>query len=101
MPDDRGVLSIVERDKCAAWFEEMGRGSVECPICKTSKWNIEDHLVKTHILIPGRRRVEGGPMDWFFLVCCQKCSHTMFENAVDSNIIPPKSPSNPSRNSQK
>jgi hypothetical protein len=88
MPDDRGILSSEEREKCAAWFLEHGSGSVQCPICKTSQWEIEDHLIKTHVLIPGRRSIEGVPMYSFFMVCCQKCRHTLFVNAVDAQIIP-------------
>ena len=87
MPDAKGFLSAEEREKCAAWFKEHSSGKAECPICKTDQWDIEDHLVKTHILIPGQRSIEGVPMYSFFIVCCRKCRHTIFINAVDSQII--------------
>jgi hypothetical protein len=94
MPDEQGLLSAEEREKCAAWFKEHGSDNVQCPICKTNEWEVEDRLVKTHVLIPGRRNVEGVPVYAFFMVCCRKCRHTMFINAVDAKIIknrPPES----------
>ncbi len=90
MPDEKGILSSEEREKCAAWFKQHACGKVECPICKIDAWEIENSLVKTHVLIPGQRSVEGAPMYAFFLVCCRKCRHTLFVNAVDARIIPNK-----------
>ena len=92
MPDEKGLLSPEEREKCAAWFQQHSSGNVECPICKTSQWEIEDHLVKTHILVPGQRSVEGTPMFSFFLACCRNCRHTLFVNAVDSQVIQNRPP---------
>jgi hypothetical protein len=94
MPDDKGNLSVEEREKCAAWFNQHG-GNVACPICKTSEWEIEEQLVKHHVLIPGRRNVEGVPVFAFFMVCCKKCRHTMFINAVDAKIVPNRAPEKP------
>jgi hypothetical protein len=92
MPNEKGLLSTEEREKCAAWFQQQAAGNVQCPICKTDQWDIEDSLVKTHILIPGQRSLEGVPMYSFFLVCCRKCRHTIFVNAVDAGIIPNRFP---------
>jgi hypothetical protein len=87
MPDAKGILTVEEREKCSAWFNEHSSGKVECPICKNNQWDIEDHLVKTHILIPGQRSIEGVLTYSFFMVCCRKCRHTIFINAVDSKIV--------------
>ncbi len=84
MPDDKGILSVEEREKCDKWFKDHMSGPVECPICKMTDWEIEDYLVKDHILIPGKRNVEGTLVYAFFMLCCKKCRHTMFVNAVDA-----------------
>jgi hypothetical protein len=90
MPDEKGILSAEERQKCDEWVKNHMSGPVECPICKTTEWEIEDHLVKDHILIPGQRNMEGTHVYAFFMLCCKRCRHTMFVNAVDAKVIPKK-----------
>jgi hypothetical protein len=87
MPDDRGRLTPEDHTKLREWWGQYWRGSVACPVCKTTEWVVGEHVVSVNRLASDAG-VDGSPSYQMVLVGCKTCSHTMFFNAVQIGLTP-------------
>lgn len=90
MPDSDGKLTFEEKERCAKWLSDKVPGDVTCPVCKTSKWEIADHLVCMSIFNPIGSTALLGTVYPFFQLCCSNCANTILINAVDAKIVADK-----------
>lgn len=91
MPDASGNLSAAEQDKVRQWFATHWKGTVPCPICKTTKWTAAGQVLQvsrfaTDALTPG------AIVYAYLPVQCDNCGHSIFFDAVKIGIVSPAPP---------
>jgi hypothetical protein len=85
-----GKLTADQKQKCAAWVQARAAPDLICPVCRTNKWEVADHLIQAHVFIQGGAALNvGTPIYPYFQLCCVKCANTLFFNAVDAGIAGP------------
>jgi hypothetical protein len=89
MPDAAGKLTTEEHKKVQDWVAKFSPGGdAKCPICQTSTWFINPHLVQPVTLGAGFGLQLGGIGYPQITMNCIQCGYTMFLNAVMVGIIP-------------
>ena len=90
MPDDPSILSKAQRDKIAEWAQEKsGTAGVVCPICRSNKWSIAEHVVTAiRVTTSGKIQLVGGAIYPYAQVNLQKLwGGVQFISAVSAGVM--------------
>jgi hypothetical protein len=85
MPNPEGRLTPDEKKQAVQWVESHQNGDLTCPICKTAKWTIQEHLVSLNVFVPGGLPTRGPKYPQIQLVC-DNCGFTLLVNAVRAGM---------------
>lgn len=88
MPDSAGLLTSEEIKKFQDWLAKYQPGDVVCPICRSTKWIVGQHIVQPLTLAGNMSIQMGGPGYPHILLISNPCGYTIFVNAVIAGILP-------------
>jgi predicted nucleic-acid-binding Zn-ribbon protein len=87
MPDINGTLNPEDNAKIQKWWSGHWKGTVVCPVCKTTEWTQAPHVVNIQ-----RHAVDANAPSTIsyphIVVTCKSCAHSMFFNAVQIGVSP-------------
>ena len=84
MPDASGRLTPEDRNLVMHWLQSKGRNH-DCPVCKTNRWMIGDHLVNGLVHAPDSRLPPRENYPQVVLVCSH-CAYTRYFMAVPMGL---------------
>ena len=85
MVDEKG-LTEEQRKKALDWINKRVPG-LQCPVCKTKSFGLQEYLTTPMIMTPDRGIQFGGVAYPQVMLICNHCTHTLLFNAVQMGIL--------------
>jgi hypothetical protein len=79
-------LTDEQKSKLVRFIEARWRGTRECAVCGTSKWDLNDRIFELREF-HGGNLVVGGQLIPVVNVTCSNCGNTIFINAIKAGVV--------------
>jgi hypothetical protein len=86
MPDIYGRLTPEDNAKIQQWWVGRWKAPVVCPVCKTSEWSVNAHIVNVLRYATDAYSPTASTYP-HVMVTCKLCAHAMFFNAVQIGLV--------------
>jgi hypothetical protein len=80
-------LTDEQMKKATAFIAKTWKAPVQCPVCRSNKWNISQEIYELRQFHGGGLVVGGGGIAPLLPVTCEVCGHAVLFNALVAGIL--------------